>query len=129
MALVHRVSEVAFAAAVAKQSCTMSVTKHACISSLNVLGPRANWVCINDPVMGGNSFSQNFYNNGTATQVFSGNVSTRNNGGFCSSWLSIHPSIDLSRYDGIYIDAVALEAATFGLMLRDNECGANGVDN
>ena len=32
---------------------TMSVTKHACISSLNVLGPRANWVCINDPVMGG----------------------------------------------------------------------------
>ena len=57
-------SEVAYAAVVAKLSGTMSVTKHACISSLNVLGPRANWVCINDPVMGGNSFSQNFYNNG-----------------------------------------------------------------
>ena len=127
MALVHRVSEVAYAAAVAKQSCTMSVTKHVCISRLNVLGPRANWVCINDPVMGGKSSSQNFYNHGTGTQVFSGNVSTRNNGGFCSSWLSIHPSIDLSRYDGIYIDAVALEATTFGMMLRDNSCGANGV--
>ena len=63
MALVHRVSEVAFAAAVAKQSCTMSVTKHVCISRLNVLGPRANWVCINDPV-GGKSSSQNFYNHG-----------------------------------------------------------------
>ena len=112
-------SEVAYAA-VAKISGTMSVTKHVCIGRLNVLGPGAKWVCIDDPVMGGKSFSQNFYNTGTGTQVFSGNVSTRNNGGFCSSWLSIHPSMDLSRYDGIYIDAVALEATTFGMMLRDN---------
>ena len=63
--------------------------------------------CYQRSVIGGKSSSQNFYNHGTGTQVFSGNVSTRNNGGFCSSWLSIHPSIDLSRYDGIYIDAVA----------------------
>ena len=33
----------------------------------------------------------------------------------------------MSRYDGIYIDAVALEATTFGMMLRDIDCGANGV--
>ena len=92
-----------------------------------MLGPGAKWVCIDDPVMGGKSFSQNFYNTGTGTQVFTGNVSTRNNGGFCSTWLSIHPLMDLSSYDGIYIDAVALEATTFGMMLRDNSCGANGV--
>ena len=41
VAFVHHVSEVAYAAVVAKLSGTMSVTKHACISRLNVLGPRA----------------------------------------------------------------------------------------
>ena len=61
----------------------------------------------NDTVMGGRSFSQNFYDEGTETRVFTGTVSLENNGGFCSSWISMQPSIDMSEYEGLYIDAVA----------------------
>ena len=38
------------------------------------------------------------------------------------------PASSLCRWHELVdIDAVALEATTFGMMLRDNSCGANGV--
>ena len=100
----------------------MAINRRVLTTKLNVLHSKARWVCMDDPVMGGKSFSRNFYNGGTETQVFSGNVSVKNNGGFCSSWLSLQQPLDLSTCTGIYIDAVALQERTFGIMLRDEKC-------
>ena len=100
----------------------MAINRNVLTTKFNVLHSRARWVCMDDPVMGGKSFSRNFYNEGSETQVFSGNVSTKNNGGFCSSWFSLQRFLDLSACTGIYIDAVALQERTFGIMLRDKKC-------
>ena len=96
----------------------MSIARQVVTNKLNVLHSKAHWVCRNDTVMGGRSFSQNFYDEGTETRVFTGTISLENNGGFCSSWISMQPSIDMSEYEGLYVDAVALKESTFGLMMR-----------
>ena len=105
----------------------MSIARQVVTNKLNVLHSKAPWVCRNDTVMGGRSFSQNFYDEGTETRVFTGTVSLENNGGFCSSWISMQPSIDMSEYEGLYVDAVALEESTFRLMMRDEKCGNSGI--
>ena len=63
---------------------------------------RSIWGALDDVVMGGVSASGFYLDNQKA--VFSGNVSTENNGGFASvRTRNFEPPLNLSGYDGIYL--------------------------
>lgn len=76
----------------------------------------ADWVIINDDVMGGRSVASVFLNDGSV--VFEGKISLENSGGF-ASWRSPVSELDLSEFRTVTIRYRTSERI-FAFVLEDN---------
>ncbi|WKN33716.1 CIA30 family protein [Porifericola rhodea] len=69
---------------------------------INFLGNKAHWHCVDDPVMGGTSWSQVRLNSRNLL-IWAGSLSLENGGGFASVSQKLSPAINLKGYQGIHI--------------------------
>ena len=92
----------------------------------------SRWRSLNDGIMGGVSDGAMLPSMDDACARFTGVVRTENNGGFASVRASFGSGIDLSQFEGFYLDVKPGDDSTAGkaflLVVKDEECMTTQVN-